>query len=228
MNLFKSPTVAGIVVMFMVGSGYALPNLQIDISGGEYDILTETIMATSTDFTVYALAKNDMPITNINYSLVIAVTPQVESAMDLGSFTLDGEEILVTEDLTYGTPTNSFGTELPEHGIYDTYYFEKTFTFNSASLATGYNVADDPGGFEANSNGELYYQAFTFDISGLESGYGLHFDLYSEDGSKGKNGAIIFAPFSHDGEAQSVPEPTFFALFGLSFVFVAAFQQKIK
>jgi len=260
MNL--KPVIQGLAAAGLIASAsaYALPTLQLGIAGATYDNTTETSVATSNPFTLYAFLtpdkNNDLTDT---YRIAIALTPQTSTAGNYGTFTIDGgTPIDVTADMVYGTPPLetihdqlSDPGDLPTHGIYDTYFFELSFTFDGSNEAAGLDVQDnaDLSGLDLSGSG-MYYQTFEIDISGLADGYGLHFDLYNTaicTNDKGQCQVVgdidqtQFAPFSHDassgpddggddGDDQDdiqISEPSPLALFG-ALLAVAGFSRRLR
>jgi len=205
----------------------ALPVLQLDIAGGGYDYATETIVTSSDTFTLYALIKPDSNNTlSDTYFISAALTPQVHSGANLGSFVFNGTTVNVTSGMSYGVPPleaalSADPGDLPTHSVFPTYFREFGFQFNSANRIASYNSQDraqDGGAINTayKSNGSMYYAMFDVDVSSLAQGYEVHFDLYN---TKVKNGDIDvtkFAPFSHDAQttSHSVPEPATLLLMG--------------
>ena len=187
----------------------ALPSLQLDILGGTYDGATETIVASSDPFTLYALLmpSSDTPISDIYY-ISAALVPMVGAA-DYGSFIFAGTTINVTTDMVYGIPPleadlgEDLGDLLPKHGIFPAFFSEFYFTFDLANTSVPYNTIDDAGAGPSGS-GSMYYNAFTVDTSGLTPGVAIHFDLYNKETDGTDVDIKAFAPFSHD--AQSMGE----------------------
>jgi len=212
MNITKT-ILAG---LFAVGSVFALPTLQLDISGGTYDTPSESVINSSNQFDLIALL-NSSDYTG-NYYISMAVTPKISASTDIGSFVFGTETIDISK-MQYGTPPIALADlgDLQSHGIFSTYFYEYTFTF-SGDKALAYNVENDPDGLVSDPSGTLSYKKFAVDLTGLNSNYGIHFDLYNEDVKKNKS-SLGFAPFSHDAEAshitQNVPEPATLSLFGM-------------
>ena len=207
----------------------AYPILQLDILGGHYDPVTETIVSDGPTFTLVAILtpKANVPLStymNDTFYISAALSPKTgPTDSSLGSFSWEGTNYLVTEDMTYGSPpleTFIAATDpgdLAGHGVYPTFYTEFGFQFDTNQRTTSYNSQDDPGGLAPTSatTGISYFQTFNI-TSSLIGDNTLHFDLYNSyvAGCK-KSGTCsldedvaLFAPFSHDAQSsQSVPEP---------------------
>lgn len=180
----------------------AVPLLQLDMAGGVYDPVTETIVAPGGAFTVYAIltpkqnatAAEITALLNTTYYVAAAVTPQLAPpGAPLGSFTMGpsgGTQTLVnaTTDMTYGVPPlETMATlqgfdpgDLAKHGVYPTYFSQFSFNFSAANKTTEYNTATNPGGPTPNANGTSYYFALTGNNTLFSTAYNLHFDLYNE------------------------------------------------
>ena len=233
---------------------YSYPSLQLDILDGVYNKSTETIEATSNYFALYAeLSNPDQVALAENYYLSMALlTPNGSgtSAGKFGSFVVDGKTFNATQDMVYGNPplesitqadANLFDpNDLARHNIFPAYFTELKFTFSASNNATVYNSQDKAGqGPDEPSNGNMYYQSFNVDLSGLEEGYGIHFDLYSESLRTAINKKTNvtttdidiqkFAPFSHDAEGvKRVPEPGILTMFCMGFVLLIGMSIKRK
>lgn len=199
---------AGALTLGISTSALAIPQLQLDIKGGIYDSVSETIIASGSPFDLYAYGlpggdqdeydgKKDNGITdwlNTTFYLSVAIMPKLEigfknnPSINLGSFKVAGIEY-DKDDLTFGTPPietyteNAQDKDLPTHSIFETGFIELNFKFSGSDKSTPYNTADIPGRgiiTPANSSDPfMYYKKFTVDVSELKPEYKVHFDLYA-------------------------------------------------
>jgi hypothetical protein len=215
--------------------------LQLGIAGGTYNAATQTIVSSGPSFQLYAflLANSSNTITD-TYYLSMALTPQVSSTANLGSFTVNGNTVNATADMTYGVPpldalfAGVDAGDLPSHSIYPTYYRQLGFNFNSANQSGAFNTMDNPA-FGPQSGSGMFYQLFNINTSNLAAGYAIHFDLYNTglclNGVGQCNGAgdidiTQFAPFSHDAESATVPEPGTLLLMSLGLIGIGFARRK--
>jgi hypothetical protein len=223
----------------------AIPVLQLDIAGGTYDASAgvETVWTSAGSFTLYAYLtpKNNCGtscvrnLLNDQYFVSVALTPATNIAGDYGTFTYNGNVVDVTADMVFGTPPletnqNKDPNDLQSHSVFDTYFAEIGFYFDKNNKAAPVDVQDDAGLGPQLGSG-MYFAAFDFDVSGLATGYDLHFDLYDEViRSSGDIDVNKFAPFSHDAEIRriQVPEPGSIALFGTGLILLTAVNKRTR
>ena len=208
------------LLLIIGNTAYAVPYLQLDANPAVYVAGEEDSTVTTSDvFTLYALVNSAAPEAPNpidllkKYYLSIAIVPQVDTPTDLGSFIFDGDVINVTADMVYGIPPIelAISQDLPSHGIFDTYFKEIPFTLTGATRTNLYDVEFNSGGpGPENASGKLYYQEFAVDATGLNDDYFLHFDLYT-----GVDGAIQFAPPSHDVTHAPVPGALLLGMLGM-------------
>lgn len=232
-------------LLLIVPASHAIPTLQLDIQGGYYDSSTQTIMSNGSPFTLYAyLIPDSGALLTNTYYISAAVVPQVgPTGQNIGSFAFNGTPINVTSDMVYGTPPiETVATQLHDshdlstHSIFETYFKQFSFMFNSSNKATAYNTQDNTGvGPTPNPSGSMYYQAFTIDTSSLLTNYAIHFDLYNTLVANGGDIDVkSFAPFSHDAQSgHKVPEPSTLLLLdaglaGVGIVVLLKRRQKTK
>ncbi len=206
-----------------IRSVYAIPLLQLDISNGIYNDATQTIVATGSNFELYALlnSTNEAAL-SAQYFLSVAVFPQVSAPLD-AYFEFGGKTYYVNgTDMEWDTPDNA-PPGVQNHGnLFPTYFIETPFKFDLLNTAQLYNSAEDRGGikpYDGNGN-PLYFAQYDVDTSGLGSAHVLHFDLYGY----GKK----FAPPSHDAESipSSVPEPATLFLLGSGLVWMVGWKRE--
>lgn len=179
---------------------WALPILQLDTSGGVYDPVTETTIATTNPFTLRALIDGKRIDLSRNFYLSAAIVPSPGMiAPDFGTFTVAGITYSANSGMQWGIPpVDSTMKNLPGHDVYPTWYAEILFSAIPSQTVAAYNVQDDTTG-----KGLLNYVDFGVDIAGLinqpTSPYAVHFDLYTYDNIGTK--IDKFAPFSHDAES---------------------------
>lgn len=186
----------------------AIPTLQLDIEGGTYDSATQTIIAPSGSFTLYAYLIEDSKLKNTVsdwYFISAAVVPKTgPSDSDLGSFTFDmsaggvmitplpgdgDNTIAVTGEMVYGVPPIETiaslqgwdSGDLKKHSIFETYFAEFGFQFTGSEISP-YNTQDRAisGDSIPTFGTGMYFAAFTVDTSNITSDYTIHFDLYNK------------------------------------------------
>lgn len=228
----------------------AVPTLQLGIAGGTYDLTTETIIASSSSFSLYAyLSPNATNLIADTYFVSMALTPKLGPFdLDVGSFTVNGATVNATGDMVYGTPpldTVLSDGGLGPHGIFDTYFSETSFLFSSTNQSLPFNTELTPDSGPQFGEG-MYFAKFDIDVTNLSADYAIHFDLYNTKliTCRSKDTACVpgnldvtqFAPFSHDaqsgpggdggGPPNETPEPAPMFLLGLGLLGMAWMRRK--
>ncbi len=192
-----------IVLLTALGTkAEAVPLLQLDIQGGVYDPVTQTIVAPGGQFTLYAIltpktnstAAEITALLSKQYFVAAALSPQLAPpGGNLGSFTIGLQggtqnTVSATSGMTYGVPPLETMSslqgmdpgDLAQHGMYPTYFYQLGFYFSPLNTAVTYNTATNPGGPTPSATGGSYYVAITGNNTLLSNLYRLHFDLYNE------------------------------------------------
>lgn len=248
-------------------SAQAIPQLQLSIAGGTYNNTTETTVASSNIFTLYAYLTPGNGA-NVDVAALLADTYYVSMAVapktgpddsDLGTFSVGSTTVNVTADMTYGVPpleavlADDPG-DLQDHGIFDTFYYQHAFTFDSLMQTNPFDVQTSVGLTPAAGSG-MYFVGFNIDVTELSKDVSIHFDLYNsalvickEKKNDKDNGNDCdptdidindFAPFSHDAQSgsggggggtppQEVPEPGPLGLLGLGLMGLWFARRKIN
>jgi hypothetical protein len=216
------------------GTALAVPNLQLDISDGVWDPVTQTVFATTDEFTLTTLLKetSKTPLTDTYYLSVAILTSDFAKVTiaDFGSFSVGGTVFnsAIPTGWVYGTPGIAVpDPSLPEHGVFPTYFTELPgFNFVGAPKAEEYDTQLLPGELTPYDGvGKyLYYKNWDVNVANLADGYLVHFDFYhfwGDDDSK-----IEKAPFSHDAGTTTVPEPSTMFLLGVGMIGLVAVGRK--
>lgn len=241
LHKLSSVLIGGIAAMAVGGinATHAEPSLQVDILSltTTYDNVNEDVVTQNSQFTVRLLGgtgTQGKPVSLFTqYRMSIAVTPKTGPlSATLGSFLLNGTQIDVTGDMTFGTPPVELfanNETLQGHGIFDTFFREETFEWNLADVTQINNVQDNPGGSTGACDPQveacLFFLDFSVDTAQLDPTVELHFDLYEPEFDSNDEivGIAEKAPFSHDAntngrippEETGIPEPTSIILLGV-------------
>ncbi len=197
------------IVLGAFGFANAVPDLQLFVAGGTYDMATETWVTNASTFDLYVIGANQA-MSNVMVSMALNV-PQAEDPNGVASIDVNGTPY---NSWVYGTPNL-----LPPHDIFPTWYSE----FNSGDYGLVGGVGDinwpdyyDPStqGYLASSHTLGQFKRFTISISGTDY---AHFDGFFYFQGIHNSTKIKFAPFSHDAESQpgTIPEPGTLTLLGL-------------
>lgn len=221
------------------------PFLQLDIGGGLYDNVDQSIYSQSKVFNLYALENTLAPgytesIIDPEFHLAVALIPSVGYNLPIpayGSVKVNNTAYLPSSSAwQYGVPPAGINYPLlGTHGIYETYYMEFTFAFDSNSKAVAYDTQYNPGGFQTSATGDFLYQKFDIDVTQLDPGYELHFDLYRTGWDAGKGKRLIiydtdFAPYSHDAYSGNfVPDSsTTIMLLGIALCGIGGLRSRMS
>ena len=236
-------TLAAAISIGFATSAHAINTLQLSIANGTYNSTTQTTVAASSVFTLYAyLTPGNGANVDINallddtYYVSMAVAPKTgPTDFNLGSFNVGTSVIDVKDDMTYGTPpfealADTDPGDLSSHGVFETFFYEHAFTFDSSVQTNPFDVQTSVGRTPTAGSG-MYFVGFEIDVTQLEPEYAIHFDLYNSKVAECKNKNCVdgdidvndFAPFSHDagsgggdgdGGDETVPEPGSLFLIG--------------
>ncbi|MFA5093589.1 MAG: choice-of-anchor N protein [Candidatus Omnitrophota bacterium] len=219
---------------FVASNAYAIPDLQLNIPGGKYVYdfngdgsiggpFDEGIVTNASNFDIQALLKHgiDANIGSQTYYISTALLNKDGSAADITSIipgiSINGTPISAASWI-YGTPT-----DLPEHGVFPTYYYPLTFNYSTGEfVADGiFNVADASEG-----TADGYIRSFNVNIDSIGADQALVFDLYAYETNPSGKQKIIFAPFSHNASYNHTPEPASLTLLGLGLLGIWKFGKK--
>jgi len=218
-------------VLLGAASAFAIPSLQLDIAGGVYNDVDDTIVAASDPFTLYAYLIPDANTPLVGtYYISAALVPMSSVPEDLGSFTFAENTVNVTGDMTYGIPPLSSALDdLEKHGIFQTYYKEFAFSFNPAYKAAAYDMNITPGaGPTPNPDGTMYYAAFVVSTLDLNPAYAIHFDLYYPTTDSSGKPVTYNAPYSHDASSGHAPIPAAAWLLGSGLLGLVAVRRRFN
>jgi hypothetical protein len=215
---FRLTLAVAAAITIYAGDCFAIPTLQLNIAGGTYDSATQTVVAptntASNIFKLYAYLIEDLKhgdLVSDMYYISMAIGPQLSSPRDLGSFVFSGQTVAVSSGMTYGTPpmeglaASKDHGDLSSHGVFPTYFAEWAFTFNPSTHTQAFNTEENPGldpTLHPEVGRPMFYKEFAVDVSNLDPGYAVHFDLYSKGAVGGNVSIKSFAPYSHDAEGR--------------------------
>ena len=228
--LAASPAMAVPALQLDIGGGVYVNSPSDPFVNGE----TTVAQSSAFTLYAYAKIGDEAEILADKYRVSMAVLPSLDvaGAADLGSFTFhqvaspnnaapaapsvvlnplnggDLNTIEVTGEMNYGTPpfeTILDQNDLGSHSVFDTFYVEHEFMFDTAQRSGEYDVELNTGiGPQALGAKNMFYIAFNVDVSNLSPGYAIHFDLYNtklKDKPQPDVAIDMFAPFSHDAQS---------------------------
>ncbi|MFQ5735869.1 MAG: choice-of-anchor N protein [Thermodesulfobacteriota bacterium] len=232
---------AGAVLLLMApASSYAIPTLQLYIEGSTYDAVDESWSISSSAFTLWILGETDKngTIYDVNLSIAhltdetgsVSFTPTTATA---GLLPSPGDSSTPVAAVHNGSgsgtvPLTGDGTPLPSHGIYGPGTDWDTYLLGDFSLTDSpignYTRGDDlcPGD---DCTWPAMGQINAYDVA--VTGYSwVQFDAFDHVISEVTT-KYIKAPFSHDAETTSVPEPNALILLGSGFLGLWALKKKL-
>jgi hypothetical protein len=234
-NLLLMVAVLGVALLWAT-SAFALPALQIYIEGATYDNLTETWVSQSTGpirlWTVAAVGQFG-PISDVKLAIAYesGLTPSFAlSGSSTGGYNgfadpSTASDPTFNKTVTDGSaPVLGDGSSLPTHGIYGSGTTWSEYLLGDFTLADSY-IADFNGSTDnpvssMSKMGQI--NVYEINVADVAAGTAFHFDLYDHYFNQRGDAKYVFAPFSHDGETTTVPEPGTLALVGMGFAGLAA------
>ena len=150
------------------------------------------------------------------YAYLVAAALPSTTTPDFDITVSIGGGALTMVDSGYGKPPVEDPNSLSPHGVFDTYFEIYEFVFDGPVVTIGDIQPGGPG------TGKGFIETIDVALNALAASLtGIHFDLftvstgrYQPGGSRNKNLVQAFAPYSHDAEVVSVPEPATLSLLG--------------
>jgi len=219
-------------LLLATGPLYAISSLQLNIDGGTYDPVTQTIIGPNdTTFDLYAYynpGKKEPAIDDSWFQVYMSLLPT--SLSGIVSFTYQvGSAPPVTVDINttmQGTPSY-----IRPHGIYPSPYQGISFYIPKDQLTEEYNTDECPSctPIKPTTAHTMYWQVIHFDTTHLPAGSYLHFDLAGNQSAISE--PFAWNPYSHDAQSylssnpgpDPIPAPSTFALLGTALFSLGGF-----
>ncbi len=213
------------LLLLSAQAALAIPELQIYIEGATYDTGTQTwVLQTDDPFKLLVIGDVDAKGTIYNVMLSAAVpysptptgtitltpTTATDPALSDGSAPSAPTPTAVFPSADGAIPVTGDGSLLAGHGEYGpgTMYYEWSL---GDFAATDSHIGDYNAAYPSSFPDDGQINAYLVSITG----YGeVHFDAYDHVGS-GTKVKYVFAPYSHDGTGEQVPEPHGLLFLGL-------------
>lgn len=237
MKRLKTIFAAAVLLLLAPASSYAIPTLQLYIEGSSYDTATDTWSIDSPTFKLWVLGETDKTGTIFGVNLVVAHNTGEAGTISFAPTTATAGLLPAPGDAsTPGAPVHNGsgsgtvpitgdGSALPSHGIFGAGTDWDTFLLGDFSLQDSpigdYTTGACPG---AGCTWPALGQINAYDVT--VTGYSwVHFDAFDHVVSENRT-KYIQAPFSHDANTTSVPEPNTLILLGSGFLGLWAIKRK--
>ena len=159
-HTMKMLGLAGALTLGISTNAFAIPSLQLTILDGIYDDVTDTTVAKTNSFTLYALLQTTkFNLIKDDYFLSIALSPKTVTSGDFGSFQISSSTVGFTIETTSPNTTvnkgNSQDIDVTGDMVYGTPPLDKFLSNNGKS-------SSDPGDLPDHEIYETFYAQIKF------------------------------------------------------------------